>query len=274
VDDFEGTESVEAPEIGAQTSGPEGDGGQPSEGTGTNPSWEPIRSALGPSFQLVEPHLREFDKQAEKRISSLNSQLKEYSSLGSPEEIRSYATLAQRLDTEPEVIYQALGQFLQQNGRLPQTEGEMQEAVDDVEDDDYTDPRLAELEAQQEQMRQFLEAQEQERIEKEADASLDQELSALRQAHPDFSDDDIREILQRAAFLGMNGQDPNLENVAQEYIEKVVNRIRNVQRPGDSAPRLIPTAGGVPTGAPPQSLGQLPKGSVQDLVASYLTQGR
>lgn len=275
--DLDGTEQIDtSASEPVDTSGPS-ETPDESAPSGGNPAWEPLRTALGPQFfQLAEPHLKEFDKQAQGRIAKLNSDLKTYSSLGTPEQLTQYATIAQRLDSQPEVIYEALGKFLRENGRMPETDAEVAEAVEDYEDDEeQIDPRIAQLEQTQMQMMQMIEAQQAQERAQAADAALDEELGQLRQAHPDLEDVDIHEILQRAAFRAMNGQDPALEEVAQEYIENVVNRIRSAPRAGDSAPRLLPTGGGsAPTGQKRPALGDMPKGDVQDLVASLLQQSK
>jgi len=254
---------------------------QTSGDAGGNPAWDSLRSKLDPvSFHSIQEDLKNFDKNAESRISSLNQQLKQYNELGSPEQLQNYASIAQRLDTEPEVIYNALGEFLKQNGRLPNTETELQNAVDEEEatnesDESFTDPRLAQLEQQQQMMQEFLAQQETQRIQQEADSALEQEINELKNVHPDFSEDDVREVLMRAAFqLQSSGKAAKLSDVAQEYVDKTVNRIRAVPRPGDSAPRLLPTSGGVPAGQQAKPLGKLSRDDVQNLIASSIQQGR
>jgi tetratricopeptide (TPR) repeat protein len=278
MDETTGTEinaSTEAPE----SSGPVETAETPAESTSTgNPAWESVRTKLDPvSFHAIQDELKNWDKQAESRISSLNQQLKGYSELGSPEQLQNYVAIAQKLDSEPEVVYQALGEFLKQNGRMPETEKELQDAVDDQEEsqDNVIDPRLAQLEQQQEQMRQFLEQQEMVRIQQEADVTLDNEIAELRATQPDFTEDDIKEVLMRAAFQLQSGNKAvKLADVANEYLEKTVNRIRAVPRPGDSAPRLLPTSGGVPGGNQATSLGKLSRNEIQDFIASSIQQGR
>jgi transposase-like protein len=167
MDETTGTEIDTAPEV-SESSGPVGETTeqQSSGDSGGNPAWDSLRSKLDPvSFHSIQDDLKNFDKNAESRISSLNQQLKEYNELGSPEQLQNYATIAQRLDTEPEIIYNALGEFLKQNGRMPETEAELQDAVDDEEATSEngevpTDPRLAQLEQQQQQMQEFLAQQE------------------------------------------------------------------------------------------------------------------
>lgn len=282
MDETTGTETETSTEV-VDSSGPvEANTEQrSSEESGGNPAWDSLRSKLDPvSFHNIQDDLKNFDKNAESRISSLNQQLKQYNELGSPEQLQNYAAIAQRLDTEPEVIYNALGEFLKQNGRLPETQQEMQDAVDEEEatsgnDEAPVDPRLAQLEQQTQQMQEFLAQQEQMRIQQEADVVLGQEIDELKQAHPDFTEDDVREVLMRAAFqLQSSGKAAKLSDVAQEYVDKTVNRIRAVPRPGDSAPRLLPTSGGMPGGQQAKPLGKLSRNDVQSLIASSIEQGR
>jgi transposase-like protein len=281
MDETTGTEIGTEPEV-SESSGPVEvtTEQQPTEESGGNPAWDSLRSKLDPvSFHSIQEDLKNFDKNAESRISSLNQQLKEYNELGSPEQLQNYATIAQRLDTEPEVIYNALGEFLKQNGRMPETEAELQDAVDEEEafgtEEAPVDPRLAQLEQQQQQMQEFLAQQEQVRVQQEADSALEQEIGELKKAHPDFTEDDVREVLMRAAFqLQSSGKAGKLSDVAQEYVDKTVNRIRAVPRPGDSAPRLLPTSGGVPAGQQATPLGKMSRNDVQSLIASSLEQGR
>ena len=282
MDETTGTETETSTEV-VDSSGPveETTEQQTSGDTGGNPAWDSLRSKLDPvSFHNIQDDLKNFDKNAESRISSLNQQLKQYNELGSPEQLQNYAAIAQRLDTEPEVIYNALGEFLKQNGRLPETQQEMQDAVDEEEatsgnDEAPVDPRLAQLEQQTQQMQEFLSQQEQMRIQQEADVVLGQEIDELKQAHPDFTEDDVREVLMRAAFqLQSSGKAAKLSDVAQEYVDKTVNRIRAVPRPGDSAPRLLPTSGGMPGGQQAKPLGKLSRNDIQSLIASSIEQGR
>lgn len=277
MDDLTGTDSVDtSAEVPTADSGPVDGGDNLASEAGGNPAWESLRTKLDPiSFKSIEEDLKGWDKSAETRISTLNSQLKTYKDLGEVEQLQSYAALAQQIDAQPEVIYEALGNFLRENGRMPETQEELQDAVDETEDgQEYRDPRFDELQQQQEQMRQFLEQQETARMEQEADKALEQEIGQLQQSFPDFTQDDIQEVLMRAAFELTNGSERKLDEIAKEYIEKTVNRIRAVPRPGDSAPRLLPTSGGVPTsngqGTP---LGKMSRSDVQSLIAASLQQG-
>jgi hypothetical protein len=276
-----GTEPVDTSSEDLDTSGPVETDAAPAAGGGGNPSWEPLRSKLGETtFRLIQDDLSKFDKAAESRISKLNQQLKTYSAFGQPDQIQTAISLAQRVDREPEAIYEALGQFLRDNGRMPQTQQEMQQVTADADEAEAEtdDPRLRQLEQQQQQIAQFLQAQENERIQAQADAALQDELGALK-GNPKFASfdqADIREVIQRAAFMAQTtGDVPPLEAVAQDYLDNTVNRIRSLPRPNDSAPRLVPTSGGgVPSQTGQPSLGQRSKQDIQDLVAGFLAQRR
>jgi hypothetical protein len=283
VDDFtSGTESFDTADTSSEVAGPIETSGPVESQAGGNPAWESLRTKLDPvTFKLIEPDLKGFDSNAEKRISGLNQQLKGYTSLGTPDQVKSYANIARQIDAQPEVIYQALGNFLQQNGRLPQTAGEVRQvqAEADAQDEGDLDPydeRLSQLQQQQEQMRQFLEEQENQRMSAEADQALDAEISQLKQAFPSFTDADIAEVIQKAAWQAQTqGNIPPLAQVAQSYIDNTVNRIRSVPRPGDSAPRLVPTSGGgVPQNTQQTSLGKRSNADVQALVAGIISQSR
>ena len=277
MDETTGTEIDTSTEV-QESSGPV-EAAETPDVSGGNPAWDSLRTKLDPiSFRAIEDDLKNFDKQAESRISSLNQQLKSYSELGSPEQLQNYSVIAQKLDTEPEVIYNALGEFLKQNGRLPETEKELQSAVDDQEanqDQPQEDPRLAQLEQQQQMMQNFLMQQQQMQIEQEADVALDKEVNELKQAYPEFTNEDVREVLMRTAFkFQQTGKSAKLADVAKEYMDNTVNRIRAVPRPGDSAPRLLPTSGGMPQGQQQVSLGKMSRNDVQNLIASSIAQGR
>jgi transposase-like protein len=284
MDEPTGTE-IETPTGDVESSGPV-EAAEPTteasvdtESSGVNPAWESVRTKLDPvSFHAIQDDLKNFDKNAESRISSLNQQLKQYSELGSPEQLQNYAAIAQKLDTEPETIYNALGEFLKQNGRLPETEAELQDAVDEEEANESAeapaDPRIAQLEEQQRKLQEFFDQQEQAKIQQEADVALEQEIGELKKQYPDFAEEDVREVLMRAAFqMQTDGKAVKLQDVAKEYVENTVNRIRAVPRPGDSAPKLLPTSGGLPQASPDTPLGKMSREDVQNLIAGSLQQG-
>lgn len=247
-----------------------------------NPAWNDIRSELGdPVFSKIEPHLRKFDSEHDRSISKLNEEYawaRELTKNGvTPQQVTASLQLARALDESPEQIYDRLGQFLQQQGRMPNSAAELEAKTDDPEDEEGElpdDPRIAALQEQNERMMQFLQEQQRAEETRQADASLDAEIEALK-ANTDLnlSKEDIREVLQRAvAIFHTTGREMPLADVAADYIASVRNRILSTTRPGETAPRLVPTSGGNAAVAQRKSYGEMSRGETQDLLASLVAQ--
>lgn len=280
-----------APEEGApstSTEAPDTEVKTTEENSGGNPAWEDIRKKLDPLlFKSIEENLKEFDKNAQSRIESLNKQYEPYKPFAEQglgqQQIAQAVQLAQMIDQNPEEIYQKLGEFLKQNGKLPETQKEVKDALDgndEDEGDEPVDPRIAQLEESQKQMEAFIKAQAEEKASKEADAALESEISALRKAKPEMSDEDLEEVINRAATIGFLNHQKGLNKVPKlaEVYEEVVkyrNSILQAPRPGDSAPRLLPTSGGALSSATGEkkSLGQLSSNETIDLLSGLLQGG-
>ena len=115
---------------------------------GYNPAFEPIRQKLGLQFETIKDDLLEVEKGFNSGITKANSKYAPWKALEdqglTPDSINQGFGLLRQLNDEPEKIYTALHDFLKQNGRLPQTDAEVQEVIDDAEDDDPED-RLSKL---------------------------------------------------------------------------------------------------------------------------------
>lgn len=246
--------------------------------SGVNPAWEGIGSKLDPiSFHSIQEDLKAMDAAANKRITSQNQQYAPYKQFmdagNSPEDITAALNIASQINTNPEAIYQALESFLSENGRLPSKQElavEVAEASVD-EQQPVEDPRFAQLQAQQNQIAEYFQAQQYQQDSARADKELDVETSSLRSAHPELSDADLNNIIGQAAFVAQStGKIPSLSDVHDGWFTELRNRFLTAPRPGDSAPRLLPSSGAVPSNIPQKSLGELTRAETQDLVASIL----
>lgn len=221
---------------------------------GYNPAWEPLRQSLGLQFESIKPELAKIDKDFHSHIEKVNGQYapwKGFVEQGvTPEQVTQSFQMLQKLNDNPEEVYQALGEFLQQTGRLP-TPAEVQEAVEQVPDDENVSEdsrKIAELQKQLDDLKSLQEAQhqqdEQARMQEKADNEVQQEYDAFQKAHPDLSPEDWREIQMRHYTYALQGAQfvKSLEDVGKEYFD-MVDRIRQTPRPNDLAPRL-PGAGG------------------------------
>lgn len=257
---------------------------QPQHEGGYNPVFEPIRQALGVQFETIKDDLLKIENGFKDGITKSNSKYAPWKSFDeqgiTPEQVTSGFGLLQQINNEPEKIYTALHQFLKENGRLPETEAEVQQAVDDAGDDDLSDSdkKLAELQRQFEEQQQFLQAQQEQfqmaQLNAKAEEEVSREYTAFENAHPELSEDDKREIYQRHYQYAASGPQNvrPLEDVAKEYLT-LVDRIRSAPRPNDTAPRLPGAGGGVPTGQR-KSFAELSREESQSALAELLEQNK
>ena len=215
---------------------------------GYNPAFEPIRQKLGLQFETIKDDLLEVEKGFNSGITKANSKYAPWKALEdqglTPDSINQGFGLLRQLNDEPEKIYTALHDFLKQNGRLPQTDAEVQEVIDDAEDDDPED-RISKLfEEREAQLTQQMEQFQMQQMQVKAEQDVAREYADFEKAHPELTDEDRQEIYLRHYQYAASGPQNirSLEDVAKEYTE-FVNRIRSAPRPNDSAPRL-PGAGG------------------------------
>lgn len=275
---------AETPEIGnsqeietEQSSAPEG---------GINPVWDPIRQELGLGFEAIKPHLLEIDKGFNQGITKANEKYtpwKAFDEQGiTPDAINQSFAVLQKLNDSPEEVYSALGQFLKENGRLPENAAEAKEALDDAEgDDEYETPEqkeLRELKAQQSEIQNFLQAQQEqqqfEQLTAKAEQEVAQEYKTFEDAHPDLSQAEKQEIYQRHFLYAQAGPDKmrTLEAVFAE-VNAFKGSILSTPRPNDLAPRLPGAGGGVPTGQH-KDPSEFSREESQDALAAYLMQAQ
>lgn len=267
----EGTEPAEVLDGGYEA--PEATG--PDTTGGFNPAWEPIKEKLGDAaFQLIQPELSKWDTGVNKRFESINSEYAPYKDLGTPEELNNYRAIVQQMDENPEAMYEALGNFLQENGRMP-TKAEAQDIADDIDSEgsysEEFDPRIAELAQGQEAIMAFLEQQQEYELQMEAESELDSEIKDLVNSKG-YSEADMQEILRTAAFLSSQGDQFVPLAQAAEQFDSLRERILTTPRPGAFAPRLLPTSGGTPQGQSQKSVGEMSRNETQDLIAAFLSQ--
>lgn len=251
---------------------------QGEQGSGYNPVFEPIRQQLGIQFESILPDLKEIEKGFNSGITKANAKYEPWKAFEdqgiTPDQVTQGFGLLRQLNDEPEKIYTALHTFLKENGRLPQTDAEVQEVVDNAEDDD-PEAKIAKLfEEREAQLQQQMEQFQMQQLQAQAMQDVDREYTAFEAAHPELSEDDKREIYQRHFQYAASGPQNvrPLEDVAQEYLG-LVNRIRSAPRPNDTAPRLPGSGGGVPTGQR-KKMDELSREESQAALAAFLEQGK
>lgn len=239
-----------------------------SEG-GYNPVWEPLRQELGLQFEAIKPHLAKVDKDFNEHVTKTNEKYnawKQFDEAGvKPENVTAAFTALQNLEANPEEAYEALGKFLEENGRLPQTKKELDKALDDVQEDDdeFASPEAKKIRELEKQLKDFqtlstgqteaaqraADEARQEILNTRAEQEVAQEYRSFQNAHPDLSKEDWQEIQKRHYLYALQGPEAmkSLDEVGKEFFE-LSQRIRSAPRPNDLAPRLPGAGGAVPAG--------------------------
>ena len=257
-------------------------------GVGDNPAWGGIREKLGDAlYHSIKDDLSAFDKNAQKRITELNAKASRFSPYEdiltedvTPELTQKALQLARWADTDPAALYENLGKFLQENGRLPQTQQEMDEVQEESDEfgdfEQGGDPRVSQLEAQIQQMQaamaQAVQEQELKQYTEQTYSAVSAELEELKQAHPYLDSQALGMVIQQAKALhASTGKMPKLADVAQPLLQYRESLLR-APRANDSAPRLPGSGGGMPSAGKP--LSQYTKGDDIDAMAALLSQNK
>lgn len=251
----------------------------PSEG-GINPVWDPIRQELGLQFEAIKPHLLEIDKGFNKGVTEANAKYTPWKSFDeqgiTPDAVTNAFTMLQKLDSNPEEVYTALGQFLQENGRLPKNAAEAAQALDDVDEDGEGETpeqkELRELREKVEGFQTYQQAQQEEQLKQQLDSKAEQEVAqeydTFDKAHPDLDPATRQEVLNRHYMYAASGPQ-NIRTLDEVYAEVDAFKKSFAPRPNDLAPRLPGTGGGVPTGETKRTE-ELSRGESQDLLAALV----
>ena len=270
----EATEVAEAPEVSTESNS--------TDVAEANPFWGEVEKATGPNvYRTIKPHLDRADTAARERVTALNQSYAPWKALAdqgiTPDHVNQSLQVVQRLnDPEGQVqIFESLQTFLRENGRLP-NQAELQEQVEEDAEEQQEDPRIAQLSEQQQAIMQFLqgqqEAEQNARINAEADSWADAEWNRITKARPDLSKEDLRDVAQVLAAQTNQGQEPNLDNAVAAFTA-MRDRIRTTPRPGQSAPRIPSGPGG---GTPNQAVdpSTMTQAERRELVANMLQRNK
>lgn len=244
-----------------------------------NPFWGELADKLGPNlYEVAKPYLSKADTAHREGIEKLNSRFEPYKGFVDegvpPEMLQQSLALARQLDQSPETVYEQLGEFLRQNGRLPSPK-ELDQQIEETASEEEADPRDAQIKQLMEgqtQLQEYIQQSQMAAIQQqaaaEADTWRDSQVKELQAKG--YDEADVKEIFRFALAQINSGQEPDLAKAAEHYAE-LQNRIRTAPRPGAAAPRI---PGGVGGGTP--SMGgsdpsKMTKEQRQALVASMIS---
>lgn len=252
---------------------------------GPNPAWDPVLNVLPTQFHsLVTPHFQQWDKAAQDRITSLNSDLESYNQY---EPLKQYGVnmddvaqalrLMHAVNNNPREIYDAIGesygynvaqQQLQsgnipgaENGTIQQMTGQ-QENNQQIQQQPLNDPRVDRLQQGVDLMANIILQQQQEATNAQADSDLDNELSTLKTKYGDFDERFVLAYMNQ----GMSG-----DQAAQHFNTLKNEMLTNNPRP--FAPGILGgTSSGNGSGVPSAAIDptQLSGKETRNLVVEML----
>ncbi len=212
---------------------PQGD--TPQDTGGINPSWSKLLEVIPQQLHPgVTPHLREWDKNFETRVSQELSKVQsQYAPLEAfkdqdPERINQALTFFQMAESDPRLVYDELARYFEfeqgDQGQLGQEDlGDEEQPEFDINQDDIMQhPKVQELLQNQEVIAQYFVQQQQEEEQRALEAQIDTEHQSIVQANPDFSEDDLVMMYQIATASNISLTDA-AERV-KGYSENVATR--------------------------------------------------
>lgn len=233
-----------------------GGGTQPEPTSGGNPAWGELLSVIPEELHSqVTPHLQKWDQGVQQRFQQVQSKYKPYEDFASngvtPEAIQTALSLAQMLETNPQYLYEQIGQHF----GFVNPESSQGTPTDQGQDNLYEglSPELAQYlqarDAEMEQMRQaaanmaqILLHQHQSTQEEAEDAEVEQMYQQIEQTDPIFA-----QLNQDGAAepyinsLLMAGLSP--EEALQRFHQFVDTTLKVAGRPG--SPRILGPGNGM-----------------------------
>lgn len=236
---------------GQQISGGQVDSGQQQQGGDSgggndNPAWAEILQVLPTSLHSqVRPALEKWDRGVQQRFEQVQQQYSPYKSFAeqkvSPEDIEVALGIAQRINTDPTGFFQTFQEMFKDQLGNAQGQGQSAEGNDPEFDlDDYTqqqqqdDPRLLQIQQQQEMLNQWFMEQQNQKMQEEADAALENDLKNLHDQYGDFNERYV---------LGLAMAGVPLEDAVKEYQGIVGGAGR---QPDPNVPNVLTPGGGLP----------------------------
>lgn len=175
-----------------------GDVGQQG-GDGQNPAWQPFLEAVPQeSHEKVIPLLQEWDKGVTDRFNKVHSEYEPWKPIiqasGDPDTARFALNLLQTMQSNPEVVYNALKEKYKFDAPTGTESGQGQ-GEPNTQDDPYA-ARFAQQENQLRTMAEILMAERQAKLAEQADVALDRELGQLEQKYGKFNEEYVLAMIQ------------------------------------------------------------------------------
>lgn len=235
-----------------------------------NPAWSTLKDILPREFHgQVDPILSKWDQDVQARFQTNAAKVREeYAKYDAYEPIVQQGIPADQLlashniisqmNANPVQFFERFKAVLIQQGLYTEA-AKVQDHIEDITDENTLghDPRFDQLAQQQQQLaaqqQQFFQTVEQQRIaalESETDARIDQQIASdfdSLESQVGKLPEDVRDMVIDQSLLLMNklGRPVSVREGYQEVV-RIRERMLSTPRPGQLAPRVVPTGGGFP----------------------------
>lgn len=222
---------------------------QPQGGAdGGNPSWNEILQVLPTSLHgQVRPALEKWDRGVQQRFEQVQQRYSPYSQFVeqgvSPEDIEIALGIAQQINNDPQAFYKTYSEYLGITDK-PQGQGQQQPENHDPEFDlgDFSqepqeDPRLSQIEQQQQALAAMFIQRQNEEIQRQADAELENTLTAMKQKYGEYDEEYVLGVV-----MAHGGDLRALEPAIQKY-QQMVGQTRQAD---PNVPQVLTPGGGLP----------------------------
>ena len=245
-------------------------------GQAQNGAWTEMLGVVPREFHpVITPHLQKFDSNYGQLAQSYAPWKKAFADKGqSAEDLVAAQQLYDLVNTNPELVYQRLAAHLEslraaQPGYVPQNyqqnyqqgysqpqEPQQQDGFasqEAVPEGAFEDPRVQQMYQQMQQMNEYLQ-QQQMQMQQQQVVAAQQQLtsnyeqmmdSGIRQIMARDPNVDVQDLLQRTLVQTSQGMEPDIERAYAEQ-SAFVQRVRSMPMNSATAPRVMPTGGGMP----------------------------
>lgn len=207
--------------------------------SGHNPAWNELLDTVPEEFHKhMLPHLQQWDKGVQERFQTVQQQytpFKEFVDRKVPtEDLMAGLNALSALRNDPRGFYDAIGQQFKfvQNSQGPQDDSGDDDEEFDVTGDITKNPQFKAMQEKIAQQEQFINSWQTSEAQKQADATVKQEMDSVQSKYPDM---DLSMVATFASGMANNGIMPNLVEVA-DYI---ATKLQIQERVSDTAPPVV-----------------------------------
>lgn len=231
---------------------------QQSSGSGDNPAWNDLLSAVPTQFHsVVKPKLQEWDRNYSE-LAQNYAPYKTWSQQGvSQEQLKDAYQLYNQLNNNPQYVYDQLGRVLgttttqQQQQQKQKPLDESSDYEDDSEESQGSqeeDPRMQQMQQELEQLRQQNATTQQQVATTHFEKQIDTEIQTIKRQHGDFN---VPDVMNRFLAQIQRGEQPSVTRAYEE--QQGYNQWYQSQSRGP-APKVMSPNGGMPSATDTVSL--------------------